>query len=48
MARVFLSQEVLRRFNDAGAYIFRADLNESIFITSDGTLLRAGAERVGR
>jgi len=44
----FLSQEVLRRLNDAGTHIFRTDLNGSIVITSDGTLLRAGVERVGR
>jgi competence protein ComEC len=35
----FLSQEVLRRLNNAGIHVFRTDLNGNIIITSDGTTL---------
>ena len=44
----FLSQEVLRRLNNAGAHVFRTDLHGNIVITSDGTTLGVGVERVGR
>jgi len=35
----FLSQEVLRRLENAGVHVFRTDLNGNIVITSDGTTL---------
>ena len=35
----FLSQDVLRRLNNAGVHVFRTDLNGTIVITSDGTTL---------
>jgi competence protein ComEC len=35
----FLSQEALRRLDNAGVHIFRTDINGSIVITSDGTTL---------
>jgi beta-lactamase superfamily II metal-dependent hydrolase len=41
----FLSQEVLRRLNNAGVHVFRTDLNGSIVITSDGTVLGVVVER---
>jgi len=44
----FLSQEVMRRLNNAGTHVFRTDLSGSIVITSDGTTLGVGIERVGR
>ena len=48
MDNSFLSQEVLRRLNNAGAHVFRTDLNGCIVITSDGTTLSVGVERVER
>jgi len=44
----FLSQDVLRRLDNAGAHVFRTDLNGSIVITSDGTTLGVGVGRVER
>jgi len=41
----FLSQEVLRRLDNAGAYVFRTDLHGSIIITSDGTTLAVSVEQ---
>ena len=41
----FLSQEVLRRLDTVGAYVFRTDLHGSIIITSDGTTLAVSVER---
>ena len=40
----FLSQEVLKRLEDANAHIFRTDLNGNIIITSDGTTLGVSVE----
>ena len=41
----FLSQEVIRRLNNAGVHVFRTDLNGSIVITSDGTTLGVVVDR---
>lgn len=41
----FLSQEVLRRLNNAGVHAFRTDINGNIVITSDGTTLGVIVER---
>jgi len=41
----FLSQEVLRRLNNAGVHVFRTDLNGNVVITSDGTTLSVVVER---
>ena len=41
----FLSQEVLRRLNNAGIHVFRTDENGNIVITSDGTTLGVVVEQ---
>ena len=41
----FLSQEVLRRLNNAETHVFRTDLNGTIVITSDGTTLGVVVDR---
>ena len=41
----FLSQEVLRRLDNAGVHVFRTDLNGNIVITSDGTTLGVVVDR---
>jgi len=41
----FLSQEVLRRLNNAGVHVFRTDENGTIVITSDGITLSVIVER---
>ena len=41
----FLSQDVLRRLNNAGVHVFRTDTNGNIIITSDGTTLGVVVER---
>ena len=41
----FLSQEVLRRLNNAGAHIFRTDINGNIVVSSDGTTLSVIVEQ---
>jgi len=41
----FLSQDVLRRLDNAGVHVFRTDLNGNIVITSDGTTLGVVVDR---
>ena len=41
----FLSQDVLRRLNNAGVHVFRTDLNGTVVITSDGTTLGVVVDR---
>jgi len=41
----FLSQEVLRRLNNADVHVFRTDSNGNIVITSDGTTLGVVVDR---
>jgi competence protein ComEC len=41
----FLSQEVIRRLNNAGIPMFRTDVHGNIVITSNGTALKISVER---